>query len=158
MFCSIFAHSFFSLCLVWIISVNLFSNSGFACWLSLQSDCNAGDHLQCRRPGFDPCFGKIPPEKEMTTQSSILAWEITWTGEPCGNHKSRMQLSDKTVHIFKFICVFSGSVMCTHEQDGSIHLCHCFSHLCHGHLIISYCPHLSAEVTHLILHVVYYFH
>ena len=23
-----------------------------------------------------------PPEKEMATQSSILAWEITWTEEP----------------------------------------------------------------------------
>ena len=44
MFCSIFAHSFFSLCLVWIISVNLFSNSGFSCWLSLLRI-----RLQCRR-------------------------------------------------------------------------------------------------------------
>ena len=94
----------------------------------------------------------------MATHSSILAWEITWAGEPCGNHKSQMQLSDKTIHIFKFIYVFSGSVMCTHEQNGGIHLCYCFSPLCHGHLIISYYSHLFAEVTHLILHVVYYFH
>ena len=35
MLCSIFAHSFFSLCLVWIISTDLFSISGFSCWLSL---------------------------------------------------------------------------------------------------------------------------
>ena len=28
---------------------------------------------------FDPWVGKIPLEKEMATQSSILAWEIPWT-------------------------------------------------------------------------------
>ena len=26
--------------------------------------------------------GKIPLEKKMATQSSIFAWEITWTEEP----------------------------------------------------------------------------
>ena len=25
-----------------------------------------------------------PPEKEMATDSSILAWRISWTEEPCG--------------------------------------------------------------------------
>ena len=34
-------------------------------------------------------------EKEMATHSSILAWEIIWRGEPCGNHKSRMELVTK---------------------------------------------------------------
>ena len=39
------------------------------------------------------------PEKEMTTHSSILAWEIPWTEEPgglqsMGSQKSRTQLSD----------------------------------------------------------------
>ena len=28
--------------------------------------------------------GKDPLEKEMATLSSILAWEIPWTGEPDG--------------------------------------------------------------------------
>ena len=28
---------------------------------------------------FDPWVGKIPLEKEMATQSSILTWEIPWT-------------------------------------------------------------------------------
>ena len=27
---------------------------------------------------------KDPPEKEMATHSSILAWEISWTEEPDG--------------------------------------------------------------------------
>ena len=28
--------------------------------------------------------GKDPPEKEMATHSSILAWEIPWTEKPGG--------------------------------------------------------------------------
>ena len=28
--------------------------------------------------------GEDPPEKEMATQQSILAWEILWTEEPVG--------------------------------------------------------------------------
>ena len=38
----------------------------------------------CRRQGFDPWVGKIPPEKGMATHSSILAWRIPWTEEPGG--------------------------------------------------------------------------
>ena len=39
-----------------------------------------------------------PPEKEMATYSSILAWRIPWTEEPgglqsMGSQKSRTQLS-----------------------------------------------------------------
>ena len=37
-----------------------------------------------RRLGFDPWVGKIPPEKEMATHSSILAWEMPRTEEPEG--------------------------------------------------------------------------
>ena len=38
-------------------------------------------------------------EKEMSTHSSILAWEIPWTEEPgglqsMGSHKSQTQLSN----------------------------------------------------------------
>ena len=32
--------------------------------------------------GFDPWVGKIPPEKEMATYSSILVWRILWTEDP----------------------------------------------------------------------------
>ena len=39
--------------------------------------CNAGD------PGSIPGL-KDPLEKEMVTQSSILAWRIPWTDEPGG--------------------------------------------------------------------------
>jgi len=30
-------------------------------------------------------------EKEMATHSSILAWEIPWTKEPCGLQSMRLQ-------------------------------------------------------------------
>ena len=35
-----------------------------------------------RRHGFDSWFGKIPLEKEMARESSILAWRIPWIEEP----------------------------------------------------------------------------
>ena len=41
---------------------------------------NAGD----RRCKFSLWLGKIPWRKGMATHSSILAWEIPWTGEPGG--------------------------------------------------------------------------
>ena len=40
-----------------------------------ESACNSGD------PGLIPESGRSP-EKEMVTQSSILAWKIPWTEEP----------------------------------------------------------------------------
>ena len=40
-------------------------------WLSCRESA-----CQCRRCEFDPL------EKEMATQSSMLAWEISWTEEP----------------------------------------------------------------------------
>ena len=42
-----------------------------------------------------------PLEKEMAIHSSILAWRIPWTEEPCGLHgvvKSRTPLSDSHTH------------------------------------------------------------
>ena len=41
------------------------------------SACNAGDP-------FDPWVREDPPEKEMATHSSILAWRLLWTEEPVG--------------------------------------------------------------------------
>ena len=43
--------------------------------------------------------GEDPLEEEMGTHSSILAWRIPWTEEPCGllsmvSQKSWTQLSD----------------------------------------------------------------
>ena len=50
---------------------------GLPWWLSgKESTC------QWRRCGFDSWVRKIPCEKEMTTHSSIFAWEIPWTEEP----------------------------------------------------------------------------
>ena len=33
---------------------------------------------------FQSLGGEDPPEKEMATHSSVLAWEIPWTEEPGG--------------------------------------------------------------------------
>ena len=46
-----------------------------------ESACNAGD------PGSIPGSGRSPgrsPGVGMATHSSILAWKIPWTEEPCG--------------------------------------------------------------------------
>ena len=37
-----------------------------------------------------------PPEKEMATHSSILAWEIPWTEEPGGLQSVGLQESEMT--------------------------------------------------------------
>ena len=51
--------------------------------------CNAGDlHLI---PGRED-----PLEKEMATQSSILAWEVLWTEEPGGATVLRVEMSYNT--------------------------------------------------------------
>ena len=39
---------------------------------------------------------KDPPEKEMATHSSILAWEIQWTEEPGGLQSKGSQELDMT--------------------------------------------------------------
>ena len=48
--------------------------------------------------GIQSLGGEDPLEKEMTTQSSILAWEIPWAEEPGELHsmvvKSQTGLSD----------------------------------------------------------------
>ena len=36
---------------------------------------------ECRRLGFDPWVGKVPPKEGMATHSSVLAWRIPWTEE-----------------------------------------------------------------------------
>ena len=47
---------------------------------------NAGDM-------FDPWVRKIPPEKEIPTHSSILAWGIPWTAELGGLQSVGLQKS-----------------------------------------------------------------
>ena len=57
------------------------SEMGFPGDLAVKNlPANAGDD-----PGFDPSLSKEDPlEKEMTTHSSIVSWEIPWTEELCG--------------------------------------------------------------------------
>ena len=40
--------------------------------------------------------GEDPLEKEMETHSSIHAWEIPWTEEPCGRYSMESKESDMT--------------------------------------------------------------
>ena len=48
-----------------------------------ESACNAGDLGSIPGSRRSPSPGEDPLEKEMATHSSILAWRIPWTEEPC---------------------------------------------------------------------------
>ena len=57
-------------------------NKGFPIGTSgKEPACQCRRHKRC---GFDAWFRKIPLEKDMATDSSILAWKISWTEEPGG--------------------------------------------------------------------------
>ena len=43
------------------------------------------------RPGLNPWVRKIPLEKELETQSSIVAWRNPWTEEPGGLQSMGLQ-------------------------------------------------------------------
>ena len=72
-----------STCTVW----------GFPKWLT------GGSCLPMQETRVQSLDGEYPLEKEMAVHSSILAWEIPWTGEPgglqfMGLQKSQTRLSD----------------------------------------------------------------
>ena len=54
--------------------------------------CSAGD----AETWVQSLAREDPLEKEMTTHSSILAWEIPWTEEPGGSQSLGSQESDTT--------------------------------------------------------------
>ena len=60
-----------------------------------ENTCNAGDCLQCRRR-VQSLGWEDPLEKEMATDSSILAWRIPWAEELCGLQFLRLQEWDTT--------------------------------------------------------------
>ena len=68
---------------------------------------------QCRRSRFNPCQEDLL-EKEMATQSSILAWKIPWTEEPgrlqsIGSQRVRHDsnnLSDTLEFCLTILCQF----------------------------------------------------
>ena len=62
-----------------------------AWWLRQSRIC-----LRWRRPGFTPWVGKVPLEKRMATQSSIIAWWIPWTEKPGGCSLWSHKKSDTT--------------------------------------------------------------
>ena len=55
-------------------NISCFFDRGLPLWLRWWRIC-----LPRVRPRSDLLVGKIPQEKEMATQSSILAWKIPWT-------------------------------------------------------------------------------
>ena len=69
--------------------------SGLPRWLSgKESACQETQESRVQSLG-----GNDPLKEEMTTHSSILAWEIPWTEEPSGlqsmgSQKSQTRLSD----------------------------------------------------------------
>ena len=52
---------------------------GLSRWLSDKRICLPMQETQIQVPGHED-----PLEKEIATDSSVLAWEITWTEEPGG--------------------------------------------------------------------------
>ena len=66
--------------------------------------------LQCRRYGSEPWVRKIPLQKEMATQSNVLAWEIPWTEEPgrlqfTGSQKRHNWVTKHTYLIYRVVLV-----------------------------------------------------
>ena len=52
------------------------------------------DFLQCQFLRYSSCLGQEDPQqKEMANHSSVLAWEIPWTGEPGGLQLMGLQKS-----------------------------------------------------------------
>ena len=65
---------------------------GLPRWLSgKESACH------CRRGRCNLLVRKIPLEKEMATDSSILVWKIIWTEEPGGLQSMELQELDATL-------------------------------------------------------------
>ena len=71
--------------------------TGLPWWLNgKESFCSTGDASSI------PGWGRSPQE-EMATQSSILAWRISWTEEPMGLQRVRQNWATEHVHIPCFI-------------------------------------------------------
>ena len=77
-----------------LIYIPFIIHRGLPTWLSgKESACSAGDE-------WAPSLGRGDSlEEEMATHSSMLAWEIPWTGEPgglesMGSQKSSTRLSN----------------------------------------------------------------
>ena len=63
------------------------------------------NHLPAMRETWVRSLGREDPlEKEMATQSSILAWRISWTEEPGGLQSTGRKESDTTERLhFTFV-------------------------------------------------------
>ena len=75
---------------------HLLCAKGASRWLSGKSIC-----LPMRDTGdayLIPGSERSPGGEDMAVHSSVLAWEIPWTEEPCGLQSVRLQESDMTKH------------------------------------------------------------
>ena len=59
-----------------------------------------------------------PPEKEMATHSSILAWEIPWTEEPGRPQSTGVAESAATERIVMLITVFVNAIPAVMASSG----------------------------------------
>ena len=73
----------------------LLKNLGLSQWLRSACSCRRLRETWVRSLGWED-----PLEKEMTTHSSIYAWEIPWTEEPGGLQSMGLQKSDATEHTY----------------------------------------------------------
>ena len=71
---------------------------GLPWWLTVKKKKKI--HLSMQETWVQSLDQEDPLEKEMTTQSSVIAWEIPWTEEPVGpqfmESQSWTRLSDYT--------------------------------------------------------------
>ena len=89
-----------------VLIPNLFCHSpGLPQWLSgKESTCNVGEWVTFLGWGE-------PLEKEMTSHSSILAWEIPWTEEPGGLQSMGLQKYQTRLSYYLSIFIFSQAVI-----------------------------------------------
>ena len=79
-------------------SHQLDATSHYGCFTGLPGGSVVKNHLPAQETRVQPLGQEDPLEEEVSTHSSILAWEIAWTEEPGGlqsmGSQSQMRLSD----------------------------------------------------------------
>ena len=68
-------------------------------WASLVAQL-VKNHLQCVRPGFDPCIGKVPWRRERLPTPGF------WPGELHGLYVHRVTKSQTQLNDFIYVCMY----------------------------------------------------
>ena len=94
-----------------------------------ESICNAGDHLRCRKPSFNPWVWKIPYRRTWQPTLVFLPWKFCnrggWWANP-GGHKSWTWLSNQNHHHGEiarwepWIITLMSAVL-IHQPEGECH-------------------------------------